>query len=98
ERNIAWIAATRAKYDLSKGEEGTIVFCGSIPQIYEGTYPTPEVDDEREYKEEFDERENVGLDAAEVSTNVNALDNELSRFFEEKHDDKPEQEDDEPPF
>src|SRR5438105_8372117 len=34
ERNIAWIAVTRAKYDNKTGAAGTIIFCGGIPSIY----------------------------------------------------------------
>lgn len=43
EKHIAWIAATRAKYDNAKGEQGTIVFCGRIPPIYGGAPPKVEV-------------------------------------------------------
>jgi DNA helicase II / ATP-dependent DNA helicase PcrA len=34
EKNLAWVAATRAKYDNSKNEPGTLIFIGSIPRIY----------------------------------------------------------------
>ena len=34
ERNLAWVAVTRAKYDNAKGTPGTIFFCGMIPPIF----------------------------------------------------------------
>ena len=34
EKNVAWIAATRAKFNLKTGEMGTLIFCGKIPAIY----------------------------------------------------------------
>ena len=34
ERNLAWVAMTRAKFDNNKGEEGSIVFIGNVPRIY----------------------------------------------------------------
>ncbi len=34
EKNVAWIAATRAKFNRETGEAGTLVFCGKIPAIY----------------------------------------------------------------
>lgn len=34
ETNIAWIAATRAKFDKKTGAVGELVFCGRTPQIY----------------------------------------------------------------
>lgn len=37
ERNLAWVAVTRAKFDNAKGEPGTLVFCGSIPSLFNGT-------------------------------------------------------------
>jgi hypothetical protein len=38
ERNLAWVAATRAKFDNKKGEPGSLIFCGALPPIY--TAPT----------------------------------------------------------
>ncbi len=37
EKNLAWVAVTRAKFDNSRGECGTLVFCGSIPPLFNGT-------------------------------------------------------------
>jgi hypothetical protein len=37
ERNVAWIASTRAKFNSKTGAPGTIVFCGVIPAIYGAT-------------------------------------------------------------
>jgi DNA helicase-2/ATP-dependent DNA helicase PcrA len=34
EVNIAWVAATRAKFNRETGAPGTLVFCGAIPAIY----------------------------------------------------------------
>lgn len=34
EKNLAWVASTRAKFDNATGAPGTIIFCGSIPSIY----------------------------------------------------------------
>lgn len=36
ERNLAWVAVTRAKFDNAKGQPGTLVFCGSIPPLFDG--------------------------------------------------------------
>jgi hypothetical protein len=36
ERNLAWVAVTRAKFDNSKNQPGTLVFCGSIPTLFDG--------------------------------------------------------------
>lgn len=35
EKNLAWVALTRAKFDNAKGECGTLVFCGCVPPILE---------------------------------------------------------------
>jgi len=43
ETNIAWVAATRAKFNRETGAPGTLIFCGSIPSIYLNPVPvTPE--------------------------------------------------------
>jgi superfamily I DNA/RNA helicase len=34
ETNIAWVAATRAKFNRATGAPGTLIFCGAIPDIY----------------------------------------------------------------
>ena len=34
EKNLAWVACTRAKYNNAKNEPGTLVFCGPIPPIF----------------------------------------------------------------
>lgn len=36
EKNLAWVACTRAKFDVEKGDmgTGTLVFCGPVPEIY----------------------------------------------------------------
>jgi len=50
EHNIAWIAATRAKY--TKDAPGTLVFCGKIPTIYTGgTIPPYDGDDETGFEQ-----------------------------------------------
>ena len=36
ERNLAWVAVTRAKFDNAKGTPGTLVFCGPIPTLFDG--------------------------------------------------------------
>jgi superfamily I DNA/RNA helicase len=36
EKNVAWIACTRAKFNNVTGAPGTLVFCGEIPLIYSG--------------------------------------------------------------
>lgn len=41
ETHIAWIAATRAKFDRKTGAVGTIVFCGPVPLIYTPKQPLP---------------------------------------------------------
>lgn len=37
ERNIAWIAITRAKFNNKTGAPGSVIFCGPIPEIYNGS-------------------------------------------------------------
>ncbi len=36
ERNLAWVAVTRAKFDNSKGQPGTLIFCGCVPPMFGG--------------------------------------------------------------
>jgi hypothetical protein len=40
EKNVAWIACTRAKFNNVTGAPGTLVFCGEIPPIYSGNEST----------------------------------------------------------
>ncbi len=95
EKNIAWIACTRAKFDKAKNEEGTIIFCGRVPAIYgkREQYPAPEpVELEHE----------VGvLTAKQRAENACSTgDFRLGRALDKqqtKHDPLDE-EDDEPPF
>jgi DNA helicase-2/ATP-dependent DNA helicase PcrA len=54
ERNIAWIACTRAKFDNKTGAPGTIVFCGRIPAIYQTAVAPPPALTEQE--EQLDEK------------------------------------------
>ena len=37
ERNLAWVACTRAKFDNAKAEPGTLIFCGPIQPLFDGT-------------------------------------------------------------
>jgi DNA helicase-2/ATP-dependent DNA helicase PcrA len=34
EKNIAWVACTRAKFDAKTDAPGTLIFCGAVPCIY----------------------------------------------------------------
>lgn len=34
ERNLAWVAATRAKFSVKTTAPGTLIFCGETPSIY----------------------------------------------------------------
>lgn len=42
EKNLCWVAATRAKFDNKTGAPGTIIFCGPIPAIYAKPPAAPE--------------------------------------------------------
>jgi DNA helicase-2/ATP-dependent DNA helicase PcrA len=111
ERHIAWIAATRAKFDNKRDEPGTLVFCGCIPAIYQ---QPPKVDpkahpngaaipqDPVEYQQDIAlalaDRDAYKKAEAACSVQGSGLDRALDTM-EAKHDPIIEEdEDDEPPF
>ena len=102
ERNLAWVACTRAKFDNKTGVCGTIVFCGPIPAIYQAPapYPAPDVE-ELELNDGNATRVTAGHPRNSSGELHWAVEEELARQKSKHEDDIPvasEGEDNEPPF
>lgn len=53
ETHIAWIAATRAKFNAKTGAPGTLVFCGAVPDIYNYKPAPAEEEELAEYEQDL---------------------------------------------
>jgi hypothetical protein len=84
EVNIAWVAATRAKFNRETGAPGTLVFCGPIPAIYQKPSVEPIADAPEPP---------AGEEGAKTPTPPPAMQPAPSKLQPE-----PEPEDDKPPF